>query len=424
MRRGNSGGTRRRCQVVVQPQSPVRAEASAAQQSPGARAARSIAAVAIIGTAAVCALLLARALLRGAPAAPSQASQFWVTYGDGFVRRGLLGEVLTVLAGGPPTAPMVYTAAVVLALAAIAGLTVIVAAVTGAAPTSRSRLLILAILVASPLTYSLLVKDLGRYDAVGVAVLGCLVALVHRVRGTGLAGRCASTALVACLVAAATASEEFLLAFIAPACVIAMRLIWGKRATLAAAVALAPAVVIALASLAHRPSAAFLVDAVDAAHRAGIAVDATSGNAITALSQTSAQALSHVLGLSPVTLPLAIALFGGAAVVALYLVWRLLGCPRIPELWLAGAVCAATAIAVGLVGIDYRRWWALAFIGTLSALALLASERTQAAGRTSAVPRWAAVVVGVVVAVSLAGQLLPVEPFWDSNAPTRITLTR
>src|SRR3954465_11877393 len=79
------------------------------------------------------------------------ASQYWLTYRHGFVRRGLPGQLLGWLFGAPAHTHMTGTA-VVLCFLALAAAGVVVAGVCRRVEGRSQRLLLLAVLLWSPFT--------------------------------------------------------------------------------------------------------------------------------------------------------------------------------------------------------------------------------------------------------------------------------
>jgi hypothetical protein len=139
------------------------------------RVSRGVVLAALAATAVVAAVQSVRALRRPYLVETYQASQFWLTYENGFIRRGLPGQVLAVLTDGTPSAAEVTVAALTLLVLGIVALVVVVAAVLRCAP-AHMRPTVTALLVCSPFTFALVLQDLGRYDAVGLAALAVVVA--------------------------------------------------------------------------------------------------------------------------------------------------------------------------------------------------------------------------------------------------------
>ena len=121
---------------------------------------------------------LALGLVRQGPFVSSSiASAYWVNYSDGFVRRGLPGTVLYAITGGHLTdRSATLFAAVLLAVAcsAFVGITIIW---VRRLPRADDRLFAAVLVLASPFTFSLAVRDVGRYDAICYATLVAIAAL-------------------------------------------------------------------------------------------------------------------------------------------------------------------------------------------------------------------------------------------------------
>src|SRR5690242_7206753 len=81
-----------------------------------------VAGAAIAGSALLTGHSLLRQVFGGWLIASNNTTQYWVSYSDGFVRRGLPGEVLRRAFGGPPTAAEAYCTAALLAVLAVVSL--------------------------------------------------------------------------------------------------------------------------------------------------------------------------------------------------------------------------------------------------------------------------------------------------------------
>jgi hypothetical protein len=362
-------------------------------------------------------LLSATALWRAATGQfvePWQASQFWVTYRDGFVRRGLPGEVLSVVTGGSPTIAQMTAAATALLVAAGAAWAVLARAVWRVAA-EDARAIAAALVVVSPFAFSLLVRDIGRYDTIGIIVFVMFAAVVlhsGRPQWPALTGMSAATAV-------AVASQELLIAFLVPLTVAALGAAgWtGRRLVVRAAAVLAPGALVAVASVTVTPSRTSLLTAVDAAQAAGTGTDRYRSNAIAALTQTTEQTLRHSADISPITFGVCLLLLGGCWAGTTALLWYLLGRRGGRLFWAYAAVYAAMAVALSVIGIDYRRWWALAFAAAVATLLLLPARDSQPHVRGRLF-----VLAVLVLAASAIGQLFPNNPWWDPSAPTNVVL--
>jgi hypothetical protein len=297
-----------------------------------------------------------------------KAPNYWLDYRCGFVRRGLPGELLRRMVGGPPTKRQVEAAAV--GLSRTAALSVVPMAVRAGrhAPPGLPRVAATALLLLSPLTCSLLRHDTGRYDTVGVQALGLLA-------GVGSARRwlpaSVSTALAATAVCVATASEEFLLAVVAPAAVAAVTVPGSDRSVVRRRVrqglVLAPGTAVAAASLLVPAPAAALDAARERATQAGVGAPGPMGDALDALDRSLVQNLAFFRLFEPTAVAAALTLWTGLYAVTTAVLERLFGGGNTYRAW--AAVHALPAAALCLLGTDFRRWWGLGFLGLVATLA-------------------------------------------------------
>lgn len=388
------------------------ADSTTARHGPwyGRMAGAATAATVLVGAAS-----LYRELRDGVLVPRWQASQFWVTYEHGFVRRGLPGQIASILTGGAPTSGAVTTLAVALVAMAASGFAVVTWLAVRMAASRPSGVLLVALLAASPFTFSLLAQDIGRYDTVGVAAAVVITVAALHLR----AGIVPFVAAVALLVA--VASSEFLAAFLAPLAIVAMRRA-GCRPIAIAAAAL-PGVLVAVGSLAASPSASTLrAFAADAhAARPDIPQDGAS-TAIAAIGQGAGTAWANLAEMSPSTLPLLTLILGACYLLASWLAWVLLGRPAPASFWFLAAVYAAAAVALSVIGIDYRRWWALAFVAAVATVLVLARGNDRPRGDSRPLP--SPLIAGLVLALSVGGQLVPVSASaWDPAATTHIVIS-
>jgi hypothetical protein len=344
------------------------------------------------------------------PLTPYVFPQYWLDYGDGFVRRALPGEALRRLLGHPPDRGEVVLAATVLALAAVAGVLALAVALARRAGSRSAGLAVAGAVVVSPLTLSLPVRDLGRPDSVGLAVLALLACLPWQRLPVPLA-----TGSVAVLCAIATATQEFLLLVVAPVAVLALaRCVTGRRARVAAAVvALAPAVVVAVASAVVAAPLSAVDRASAEAAAAGVPPPGTLVPDHTSVLRLHYGFLDNLTAyyslLDPATVVATTVMWGGVAVLTLGLVWQLVGGALRDRRFVA--VLGSAVLVAGLLscaGIDHRRWWALATVGGLAALVLLTppSGAGEGPGRRRALLLVPA--AALLVAAGWAMQLLPV----------------
>ncbi|WFG44932.1 hypothetical protein [Pseudonocardia alni] len=332
------------------------------------------------------------------------APLFWVDYGDGFVRRGLPGELLSWSSAGSPDYGLMVAAAIVLAATAALSLLGVAVVLGRAAPTAPTAIAVTALVLAAPFTLTLLLRDLGRYDGVGVVAIAIIVLLGIRPGSAPL-----STSIVlAVAVAAAAGSEEFLVAFAAPAAIAAAYRLAGDHAGGArlAVVILGPGAVVAAAGLLTRPSPESLASRLAEARTAGVGPSFPAGNdAVTHLGNSVEQQMGVIDRYPPADLIGTWLLCGAAAVSIGAVVWLLLGRPAPAPTMLTAGWLGLVTVTLSLVGVDYIRWWALAFVGLVAFLCLV--DRP---ARPVPPPIPVSVLVAAAVVVCLAGQRLGIEP--------------
>jgi hypothetical protein len=325
---------------------------------------------------ALAALLPARA--RGTairPLTDYKASNYWLDYRFGFVRRGLPGEALGRVVGGSPTYRQVEVTAVGLSRAAALSILPMALRATRRAPRGLARAAATALLVLSPLSSSLLLHDIGRYDAVGVLTLALLAVAQPGLRRLPVS---VGAAVLAAVVAAAVATEEFLFAVVAPAAVAAAALLprgrelrVDQRMLLVASV-LVPGAVVAAASLVVPASAGALQRARDEATRAGVGPpDPAMGDALAALGRGLRENLAFFHLFEPTAVVLSLALWAGLYVVTAKVLGRLLGVGDAQQYRVVVGMHALVGAALSAVGADFRRWWGLALLGLVATLGVL-----------------------------------------------------
>lgn len=364
----------------------------------------------ILAAAAVAALNLARLLahlIDGELITPYKATLYWVDYRDGFVRRGLPGEVLSWLTGGAPTYGAMIAAGLALSLAACGAGVLLARRLASQAVTPTARLAVAVVVVAAPFTVPLMARDLGRYDAIGVLAFAVVALLPARWRWSPWA----AAGVLSVAVAVACASEEFLGAFLAPVGLLAAYQLGQRqvrRAAPFAALILGPGALLSVASLVIGPSAQFIQNALDRAHAAGVGPSTAPGNdAATLLGATLDEQLALFGQYDPssrVLLPIGI----GALFVALaWTLSSLLGRPA-PRLFVGIAVwLGLVAVVLGVVGVDFLRWWSLAMVAFVAALAVARPAPVTASGP---LPVRMRLMISALVLVCVITQDIPIAP--------------
>jgi hypothetical protein len=381
------------------------------------------AAAAVAWTALVVAAFLASSVWKfDLFAGTYNASAYWVGYGEGFVRRGLPGAVLALVLGGPPGVLAATVFGVLLFALVTVALAALVGMVVRAVPGPGDRWVAAALVIASPFTFSLAVQTRGRYDTIVVACLVGITWLASRDsrRTLGLLG----TAL---LVGVAAATEEFSFLFAAPLVLVAARRLGS---TARGVLALVPGAVVVGASYLLRPRPDHLAALTQQAIDAGLPLDVAEENSISALGQSTVDALTSSAGLSPLTILVCALVLGGCFVVPGALLWARLGRPFPRAAAWFGLVLALGAVALCVAGNDYRRWWGLAFAALVCGLVLLAGgapdpriPRQRTSSRPVRLPWLTLPALAVAALVISAGaQLFPIYPTWDAGADTNISV--
>lgn len=341
------------------------------------------------------------------------STQYWVTYQFGFVRRGLPGELLRLVAGDSPGATAITVAGVLVSAVGMLAIAALAAKAARQASNRAARLGVWAVIVSSPFTFSLLTRDLGRYDALGAVA----AFLLTRVRWDGPPRRLwAPAAATAAVLAVAAATQEFLPLLLVSLVALAVWQADGPtslplRATFAAA-SLLPALVIAGASALTAPSPKLLDQALASASSAG--VDVSQRNAITTLTASLHEQVAYVAERGPVTVAVWIVAMAGFYVAASGLLWRLTGRPVRRTATVVGLYLGAAALVLSVVGVDFRRWFALAFVAFLAALVMINARKSPTdEGTPELTVFWLS--LGVFVGLCLLAQFLPYYPIARAN---------
>jgi hypothetical protein len=361
---------------------------------------------AFAATAAIIGAVVFHVVSRAHVVGEWQASQLLISYEYGFVRRGLPGEILALLTDRIPGPGGVTIAAVSLASAALLAWVFLGSVVLRRIRAGWTRLLAAAALVASPFTVSLAIIDIGRYDAVGLVALAVLVGVSGRARPSVVC------AVGAACVTIATATAEILFAVVAPVAVVACWHAYGsnmtRRAALISVLMLGPGAMIAVASFALRPTEVVLHQFL--AYALHVRPDIQQGpylNAVSALAQNTQRIGAGISEIAAATLLFETALFASCYGAAVWLLARLAGQPARPLFDLAVMGFACVALMLTVLGIDYRRWWALAFAGVVAVIALLPANRPP---RPDIAQAKAPCVIAALLILSVAAQALSVSP--------------
>ena len=399
--------------------SPVVADRDAA--APGARRHWLGVGVLVAAVGAVVVLLTSVSTLvaragRPDPMTPYVAPQYWLGYSDGFVRRGFPGAVLRVLSGGqPPSYELVKAAAVGLTAASLLAVVVLALLLARRTGDRLAAAAVVVAMMASPLSIAHLARDVGRTDALGVVVLVALVALPWR-----RLPPVAVVVSVALLTSAAVASEEFLVAFVLPPAVLAVRSALAGRRFPAAwtAAAVLPSLLVALLSAVRAAPPDALRRADAEARSAGVpaTVPLAGGpqdhDAVSRLGYSLWENVTaYYATTTPVRVLVTTLIWASAYLLLVGLVWLLLGrSVRDRGFVLVTSGMGLVAVALSVIGIDYRRWWALAAV---SALCLILLRRRERPGRRERISR--GTVVGLVV-LTVSGLLLRSMPVYPLDA--------
>jgi hypothetical protein len=397
---------------------------------------------------------LLRSILSGQPITPYVAPQFWLSYHHGFVRRGLPGQLLWWLSGGNgPSRAVVEVVGVTLSVAA--ALAVLTLAVLLARSTSSrlAGLAVAAVVLSSPLTVSLYLRDLGRVDAVGVVILALLVTLPWRRWPAALV-----VGGLAVLTSVAVATSELLVVFVVPVAVIAAVSALTRRPDLTdppgpadrprttpsralmwSAVAVLPCLLLAGLSAALPAPAATLAEATAAARAAGVpaSVPLVPGlvdhDSVSRLRHGLLDNIRDYYATTTVARVLGTTLlWGGLFVGLIALVWLELGRSLRERVFSVVLVLlGSAAVALSVAAIDYRRWWALAAVTALALIlqlsrsgraspdggrqhaSLAPADRVgRAAGVGRIYTRRGSARIVLLVVIALAGSLLQSMPVW------------
>jgi hypothetical protein len=353
------------------------------------------------------------------------ASAYWVTYEQGFVRRGLIGSLAAALLGHPLDRTAATVLGVLIFVVGFAALVWLTRAVVERAE-RPVRLLAGAVVAGSPFSFSLLVQTRGRYDSILVActvlvAISFLAAPRDRHRWWRIVAVAATNVV-------AVGAEEFALGFLAPLTVLGIVRMRDdrRRAVLHGAVALGPALLVTIASFAGRPRVDYLVGLTGQVRAAGFPLDPAQESSISALGQTMKNALTFTAGISPLSIAACTLVLGGCFVLSSTVLWVCCGQSSLRSAGVLMAAYAAVALTMSAVGDDYRRWWGLAFVA-MTASTVLRAAGEGSRGRHSRklrmpTRRSAGVLAVCLLVASAAAQMFPVWPSWDRGANTELSI--
>jgi hypothetical protein len=360
-------------------------------------------------------------------AARWNVSNYFVSYSDGFVRRGLPGAAFSLFA--TPNKSSAFTMFWVLTGLSYAGALAAAFVVTRAVARKRYLPFVWLIALISPFALNALAANeenayLGRYDGICALAMVALV-FVGRIRvdrRPALSGRIiAAVSAMTLLVCVATLSEEFTFAFMIPVLLACAYRLTRERhsAYRLAAIPLVAGAIFAIWSLIARPAQS-TIDRAQAA--AGVRRGTFDAASALGMSLSEERHFVDAFGVGNVEFSIGMwfVLFLTICAALRYLI-------RTPRRWYwASAVyCAVVACAVSQLGIDFRRWWLLALTAQLATAALLLSaEREDGVG--SHQDQWArrawvaAVLVGCVAFQLNPGVfhpgMLARSVYWKSTA--------
>lgn len=361
-------------------------------------------------------------ILSGSIVSSYSLSHYWVNYSDGFVRRGLPGEIL-VLLGATPTVPEMVVFAAGVQLACVTGLVMLVRGVARAVDAPQDRFFLAAFVCVSPFMFSR-IGGLGGSDSFGPIAAAIIILLSRGLPGDARS-RIGRGVTLCAVVALATAWEELLFCFTAPLAVLALYLLgWtARRLVWVAAAVLLPGAVLAVMSVFLRPSSTALVAAIGRARTAGLNVDLTRENSISALGQTAGNGFGNFIGTSLLTIVVFWVLCIGAFVISVPVVLRMTGQQHNRLGWLMVGVFSLASLVISLVANDYRRWWGAAFVATLAMVVMVTHGKKPhplpLPGRTHNLLACALTVA------ALALQQVPGWPArWDPSADTGFSIQR
>jgi hypothetical protein len=276
------------------------------------------------------------------------APWYYVNYTDGFVRRGLAGEVLR-LVWTQSKVPVEFAGWGVSFIGVLGCLFIgyrIVLLASGA----TARLVTATLLVLSPLGLTTVIRDPGRFEDIGMMAMAVMVLVAAR-----RASPVVTVAAAAVVTAIAVASEELVLPYIAP-------------------------VVLAL-----------LLVNLNACRREG---------------EQRVRPGARCAGLLSLAFLPGVAIWLGVYLATIVGVRIVIG-PLGRWYWPSAAYMTLVTLVILFSGIDIRRWWTISLVAHFSVVAILRSRERVPKETKAWVGRVAPVALVAVFIVSLYGQTLP-----------------
>ncbi|GAA1427003.1 hypothetical protein GCM10009616_03020 [Microlunatus lacustris] len=388
--------------------------AASRQPSRAASAAVIVAGLLAVAVLAATVVLLVRRAARLSPMTPYVAPQYWLSYSDGFVRRGLHGAALRALAGGePPTLALVNVVAVGLTVVSLVAVLVLAVALARRAPDRWTAVALAVAVVATPLGPSHVARDLGRPDALGLAVAVVLVTVPWARLPPPVAAL-----VVALLTSVTIGTEELLAVLVLPLGWLALHRTLPRSPRLWPTLAVLPGVGLTAVSVLLPPPPAALARARADAAAAGVpAPEPLPGgppdhDAVARLGHGLLDNMtSYYATTSAASVLVTAVLWATMHLLLLGVVWRLLGRSLSERtFWRLVAGSAAVALTLSVAGIDYRRWWALAALGALCLVVLMTRDAVVPVVSAPPVRVGTAVALVVLAVTGLLLRTMPVLP--------------
>lgn len=330
--------------------------------------------LAVLGTGGAC---IGQDVLRLSRVAPDRrinaykAPQYWLDYRDGFVRRALPGAVLSALVGGVTTRRQVTMIGVGLSLTATAAVVPLAVQAARLAPDDVSSLLVGGTVVSSPLSVSLLLHDIGRFDAVGVLALAALASPASRWERMPCA---AGAPVLAGVLAVTAATQEFMVAPLAPlvlmrAGALAVRCgLDPARTALLLTSVLAPGAGITIASAVMTPPAAAAQSARRRARAQGVGSPDEMGDALSAVERDIITNRGFFHHFAPSAIVRGLLMWVGVFVLTAVVLSQLLGLVSSRRYWWQVAYQATVGAVLSMLGADFRRWWGLSLLSLVAGI--------------------------------------------------------